>query len=57
MCTHVNMKDLQTVHHEMTHIQYFLEYRNLPKVFRDGANPGIKFTLWIFIKDIILVTQ
>ncbi|XP_073984500.1 angiotensin-converting enzyme-like isoform X2 [Rhodnius prolixus] len=40
MCTHVNMKDLQTVHHEMTHIQYFLEYRNLPKVFRDGANPG-----------------
>ncbi|KAF6203797.1 hypothetical protein GE061_002132 [Apolygus lucorum] len=40
MCTRVNMKDLMTVHHEMTHIQYFLEYRNRPKVFRDGANPG-----------------
>jgi hypothetical protein len=24
----------------MAHIQYFLEYRNQPKVFRDGANPG-----------------
>jgi len=34
------MKDLVTVHHEMAHIQYFLEYRHLPKVFRDGANPG-----------------
>lgn len=40
MCTHVTMKDLVTVHHEMAHIQYFLEYRHLPKVFRDGANPG-----------------
>lgn len=34
------MKDLVTVHHEMAHIQYFLEYRYQPKVFRDGANPG-----------------
>jgi hypothetical protein len=40
MCTQVNMKDLVTVHHEMAHIQYFLEYRQQPKVFRDGANPG-----------------
>lgn len=40
MCTHIDMKDLITVHHEMAHIQYFLAYRNLPKVFRDGANPG-----------------
>ncbi|XP_014258853.1 angiotensin-converting enzyme-like isoform X1 [Cimex lectularius] len=40
MCTRVTMKDLVTIHHEMTHIQYFLEYRNKPKVFRDGANPG-----------------
>lgn len=34
------MKDLITAHHEMAHIEYFLAYRNLPKVFRDGANPG-----------------
>nr|CAD7586995.1 unnamed protein product [Timema genevievae] len=40
MCTHVNMKDFVTAHHEMGHIQYFLHYRHLPKAFRDGANPG-----------------
>lgn len=40
MCTHVTMKDFITVHHEMAHIQYFLNYKKLPKVFRDGANPG-----------------
>ncbi|CAH4035596.1 unnamed protein product [Pieris brassicae] len=40
MCTHPDMKDLITAHHEMAHIEYFLSYRNLPKVFRDGANPG-----------------
>lgn len=42
MCTGVNHKDLITVHHEMAHIQYFINYRNQPKVFRDGANPGEK---------------
>ncbi|XP_066994764.2 angiotensin-converting enzyme [Anabrus simplex] len=40
MCTHVNMKDFVTAHHEMGHLQYFLQYRGQPKVFRDGANPG-----------------
>lgn len=40
MCTGVNHKDLITVHHEMAHIQYFLSYRDKPKVFRDGANAG-----------------
>ncbi|KPJ19244.1 Angiotensin-converting enzyme [Papilio machaon] len=40
MCTHPNMKDLITAHHEMAHVEYFLAYRNQPKVFRDGANPG-----------------
>lgn len=40
MCTDVTHKDLITVHHELAHIQYFLNYRNNPKVFRDGANPG-----------------
>ncbi|KAE8747573.1 hypothetical protein FOCC_FOCC005733, partial [Frankliniella occidentalis] len=41
MCTHVNMNDLVTAHHEMAHIQYFMEYKNLPKIYRDGANPGL----------------
>ncbi|XP_014277274.2 angiotensin-converting enzyme-like [Halyomorpha halys] len=40
MCAHVTQSDLITLHHEMTHIEYFLEYRNLHKAFRDGANPG-----------------
>lgn len=39
-CTIVNMEDLITVHHEMGHIQYFLQYKNLPLVYRDGANSG-----------------
>ncbi|VEN53345.1 unnamed protein product [Callosobruchus maculatus] len=40
MCTQVNMKDLITAHHEMAHIYYFMQYKNQPKVFRDGANPA-----------------
>uniref|UniRef100_A0A8C6VKL6 Angiotensin-converting enzyme n=1 Tax=Naja naja TaxID=35670 RepID=A0A8C6VKL6_NAJNA len=39
-CTVVNMDDLITVHHEMGHIQYFLQYKDQPISFRDGANPG-----------------
>lgn len=40
MCTSVNREQLRTVHHEMGHIQYYLQYRSLPAVFRSGANPG-----------------
>ncbi|CAG0893955.1 unnamed protein product [Darwinula stevensoni] len=40
MCTGVDMTDFITVHHEMGHIQYFLQYANLPVLFRDGANNG-----------------
>lgn len=40
MCTQVNHKDLITVHHEVAHIHYFLNYKNKPKVFRDGPNPS-----------------
>ena len=29
-----------TVHHEMGHIAYFMQYTNQHYVFRDGANPG-----------------
>lgn len=34
------MNDLITVHHEMGHIQYFMNYADQPVVFREGANPG-----------------
>ncbi|XP_077986220.1 angiotensin-converting enzyme 2-like [Glandiceps talaboti] len=40
MCSDVNMDDLMTLHHEMGHIQYFLQYADLPVAFRDGANEG-----------------
>uniref|UniRef100_F6S8L7 Angiotensin-converting enzyme n=1 Tax=Ornithorhynchus anatinus TaxID=9258 RepID=F6S8L7_ORNAN len=39
-CTTVNMEDLITVHHEMGHVQYYLQYKEQPVVFREGANPG-----------------
>ncbi|CAI5789816.1 angiotensin-converting enzyme [Podarcis lilfordi] len=39
-CTSVNMDDLITVHHEMGHVQYFLQYKDQPISLRDGANPG-----------------
>ncbi|XP_069675764.1 angiotensin-converting enzyme-like [Periplaneta americana] len=41
-CTRTNMLNLATVHHEMGHIQYFMEYRNQPFMFKDGANPGFQ---------------
>ena len=39
-CTSVNMEDLVVAHHEMGHIQYFMQYKDLPVTFREGANPG-----------------
>jgi len=40
MCTEVNLDDLITIHHEMGHIQYYLQYKDKPLEFRQGANPG-----------------
>ncbi len=40
MCTDINMEELVTIHHEMGHIEYFLQYKDQPSVFRQGANPG-----------------
>ncbi|ESO94196.1 hypothetical protein LOTGIDRAFT_215685 [Lottia gigantea] len=40
MCTDITMEDLITIHHEMGHVEYFLQYKDQPSVFRDGANPG-----------------
>ncbi|XP_078684270.1 angiotensin-converting enzyme-like isoform X1 [Branchiostoma floridae x Branchiostoma belcheri] len=38
MCTKVDMEDLLTIHHEMGHTQYQMQYAYRPLVFRDGAN-------------------
>ena len=40
MCTKIDHEDLVTVHHEMGHIQYFMEYEHQPFVYRNGGNPG-----------------
>lgn len=34
------MDDFFTVHHELGHIQYFLQYEEQPLWYREGANPG-----------------
>ncbi|XP_015515543.1 angiotensin-converting enzyme [Neodiprion lecontei] len=39
-CTRVNSEDLSTAHHEMGHIQYYMQYKDQPFPFREGANPG-----------------
>jgi peptidyl-dipeptidase A len=39
-CTEIDMGWLFTTHHEMGHIEYFLQYKEQPVQFRDGANPG-----------------
>ncbi|XP_069122365.1 angiotensin-converting enzyme-like [Argopecten irradians] len=39
-CTTLTEAQLLTVHHEMGHVIYFLEYRNQPVLYRAGANPG-----------------
>lgn len=41
MCTKINQQHFITVHHELGHIQYFIQYKNLPISFRTGANPGM----------------
>ena len=38
MCTQVNAEDFETVHHEMGHIQYYMQYRHQANLFRSGAN-------------------
>ena len=41
MCTRdYNFEDLATIYHEMGHIQYYMQYKDQPQVFRDGANDG-----------------
>lgn len=40
MCTSINIEDFKTVHHEMGHIQYFIQYADQPLQLRGGANPA-----------------
>lgn len=40
MCTRIEMEDLLTIHHEMGHIQYYLQYKDQPYLYKEGANSG-----------------
>ena len=39
-CTEVTMEHFSTAHHEMGHVEYYLQYKHQPVVYRRGANPG-----------------
>ncbi|KAF9415825.1 hypothetical protein HW555_006652 [Spodoptera exigua] len=39
-CTTITSDFFKTTHHEMGHIQYYLQYKDQPVVYREGANPG-----------------
>ncbi|XP_062548667.1 angiotensin-converting enzyme-like [Armigeres subalbatus] len=39
-CTRINMREFLVVHHELGHIQYYLQYQHQPIEYRGGANPG-----------------
>lgn len=40
MCTNIDYEDFVTIHHEMGHIQYYIQYKDQPYTLRGGANPG-----------------
>jgi peptidyl-dipeptidase A len=40
LCIHITADDFTTVHHELGHVYYQMAYRNLPYLFRNGANDG-----------------
>ncbi|KAM5213261.1 angiotensin-converting enzyme-like protein Ace3 isoform 3-T3 [Hipposideros larvatus] len=41
-CTEVTTEDLLSIFHQMGHIQYFMQYKNLPVIFRAGPNPAFE---------------
>ncbi|CAG0917330.1 unnamed protein product [Notodromas monacha] len=40
-CASVNHADLILAHHQLGHIQYFMQYVQQPPIFREAAMPGI----------------
>lgn len=37
------MEDLVSTHYEMAHLQYYLQYKDHPLLFRNEAIPGVFF--------------
>ncbi|XP_055868874.1 angiotensin-converting enzyme-like isoform X2 [Biomphalaria glabrata] len=40
MCAEVTKDFLYTIHHEMGHVQYYMEYDHQPIIYKAGANDG-----------------
>lgn len=45
-CTRVTMEDLLSAHHEIARLQYYLQYRDQPLLFRNEAIPGNEKHYW-----------
>ncbi|XP_058815381.1 angiotensin-converting enzyme-like isoform X1 [Topomyia yanbarensis] len=39
-CTQVSLEDFVNAHHEMTHVQYYMQYASQPFLYREGPNPA-----------------
>lgn len=39
----------------MGHIEYFLQYKDLPTVYQEGANPGMYFFFKLWISNWFLI--
>lgn len=39
-CTKITVDDLMSIYHEMAHVQYYLQYKDQPFIFRNEAMPG-----------------
>lgn len=53
MCTDVTMEKLGTIHHEMGHVEYYLQYDEQPLAFQEGANPGKIISLIIYDRYVV----
>ncbi|MDB5972047.1 MAG: peptidase [Hydrocarboniphaga sp.] len=40
MCIEPNEESLRTIHHELGHIYYYLNYKDQPSIFQSGAHDG-----------------
>lgn len=56
-CTQKTLEDLVVIHHEMGHIQYYMQYSKQLPVFREGANPGFHEAIGDLIALSVLTPQ
>lgn len=42
LCAEVTEEDFYVIHHEMGHIEYYMEYKNQLPIFQDGVNSAFQ---------------